>query len=360
MGAGGQGNSGAGSIAGGSQGGVAEGVGRNGMGLVCVTGGTGLIASNIVRRLLQLGYTVRATVRNPQDKKKTAILWNLEGANERLSIVGADLLQEGSFDAALEGVEGVFHTAGPVLPEDPNNPQATMIDPTVNGALNVLRSCAKSSTMRKIVMTSSCSAVRYDYGRSADDPPLDESSWSNVDYCKDHQMWYAIAKTQAEQEAWKFSQEHNLNLVVVNPSFVVGPFLGDFPSSTVSYIYYVLHGKIEEYTNQILGFVHIDDVVEAHILGYEKAEASGRYICSSEVAHWEQIMDLMRSKYPAKIPTSCKRDNTEPIPHSLNTSKLQRLGLKSFKSLDQMFDDCLQDFSKKGLLPQLSCSTTPA
>ncbi|CAM6107193.1 unnamed protein product [Calypogeia fissa] len=65
MGAGGQGNSGAGSIAGGSQGGVAEDAGTK-RGLVCVTGGTGYIASNIVRRLLHLGYTVRATVRNPR------------------------------------------------------------------------------------------------------------------------------------------------------------------------------------------------------------------------------------------------------------------------------------------------------
>lgn len=35
----------------------------DGTGLVCVTGGTGFIASWLIMRLLQRGYSVRATVR---------------------------------------------------------------------------------------------------------------------------------------------------------------------------------------------------------------------------------------------------------------------------------------------------------
>lgn len=60
------------------------------------------------------------------------MLWKLEGAKERLNIVGANLMQEGSFDEAMEGVEGVFHTAGPLYPEDPKgDPQVwTKMEPT--------------------------------------------------------------------------------------------------------------------------------------------------------------------------------------------------------------------------------------
>jgi hypothetical protein len=47
--------------------------------------------------------------------QKTAHLWKLPGAKERLQIVRADLLEEGSFDSAVMACEGVFHTASPVL-----------------------------------------------------------------------------------------------------------------------------------------------------------------------------------------------------------------------------------------------------
>lgn len=42
-------------------------------------------------------------------------LWRLEGAKERLRVVRADLMEPGSFDDAVFGCHGVFHTASPVL-----------------------------------------------------------------------------------------------------------------------------------------------------------------------------------------------------------------------------------------------------
>lgn len=47
--------------------------------------------------------------------KKVGHLWGLEGAKERLQLVRADLLEEGSFDDAVMACEGVFHTASPVV-----------------------------------------------------------------------------------------------------------------------------------------------------------------------------------------------------------------------------------------------------
>lgn len=49
--------------------------------------------------------------------KKVGHLWNLTGAKERLELVRADLLEEGSFDDAVMACEGVFHTASPVITE---------------------------------------------------------------------------------------------------------------------------------------------------------------------------------------------------------------------------------------------------
>lgn len=130
-------------------------------GRVCVTGASGYVASWLVKRLLQSGYHVIGTVRDPGsitpfllhhhqlmslfifrqnsvliwtrfthlfrlqdgtnnnrfagDHKKLAHLWELEGAKDRLQLVKANLMDEGSFDDAIMGCEGVFHTASPVV-----------------------------------------------------------------------------------------------------------------------------------------------------------------------------------------------------------------------------------------------------
>ncbi|RVW89106.1 Dihydroflavonol 4-reductase [Vitis vinifera] len=83
--------------------------------VVCVTGASGYIASWLVKLLLQRGYTVKATVRDPNDPKKTEHLLALEGAKERLHLFKANLLEEGSFDSVVDGCDGVFHTASPVV-----------------------------------------------------------------------------------------------------------------------------------------------------------------------------------------------------------------------------------------------------
>ena len=49
------------------------------------------------------------------DPKKTEHLLSLDGAKERLQLFKADLLEEGSFDSAVDGCQGVFHTASPVI-----------------------------------------------------------------------------------------------------------------------------------------------------------------------------------------------------------------------------------------------------
>lgn len=55
-------------------------------------------------------------------------------------------------------------------------------------------------------------------------------------------LWYAYAKTLAEKEAWKIAKEKAMDLVVVNPSFVVGPLLAPQPTSTLLLILGIIKG----------------------------------------------------------------------------------------------------------------------
>jgi nucleoside-diphosphate-sugar epimerase len=61
--------------------------------------------------------------------------------------------------------------------------------------------------------------------------------------CGFPQMWYAVAKTLAEKEAWQFASDNQLDLIVVLPSFVVGPSLPADNSKTVNDVLHLLKGK---------------------------------------------------------------------------------------------------------------------
>ncbi|GMN26251.1 hypothetical protein TIFTF001_001238 [Ficus carica] len=84
--------------------------------------------------------------------------WKKVLSKDRLQLFKANLLEEGSFDSAVDGCEGVFHTASPVY-SHANDPEAELLEPALKGTLNVLKSCAKSPSVRLVVLTSSAAAV---------------------------------------------------------------------------------------------------------------------------------------------------------------------------------------------------------
>lgn len=57
------------------------------------------------------------------------------------------------------------------------------------------------------------------------------------------QLFYAYAKTTGEKEAWRVAKECGIDLVVVNPSFVVGPLLAPQPTSTLLLILSIVKGQ---------------------------------------------------------------------------------------------------------------------
>ncbi|XP_006660279.1 tetraketide alpha-pyrone reductase 1-like [Oryza brachyantha] len=327
-------------------------------GRVCVTGASGFVASWLVKRLLESGYHVLGTVRDPGNHKKVGHLWNLAGAKERLELVRADLLEEGSFDDAVMACEGVFHTASPVITETDSN-KATILDSAINGTLNVLRSCKKNPSLKRVVLTSSSSTVRLK--DEADLPPnasLDETSWSSMEFCESLQIWYAIAKTLAEKAAWEFAKENGIDLVAVLPTFVVGPNLSHELSPTSTDVLGLFQGETTKFTVYgRMGYVHIDDVAICHILAYETARAAGRYICNSAVLDVNELLALLARRFPSyPIPKSLPCVYGEQT-YDFSTAKVRELGMMKFRDVEEMFDDAVESLRAHGHL--LSRSSSP-
>ena len=92
-----------------------------------VTGASGFIATQVVKQLLEKGYEVRATVRSAAAKDKVQALLDLgEAFPGTVTLYEADLLKEGSFDAAVKGADFVFHTASPFIREV-HDPQKDLV-----------------------------------------------------------------------------------------------------------------------------------------------------------------------------------------------------------------------------------------
>ncbi|CAL5352435.1 unnamed protein product [Camellia sinensis] len=270
-----------------------SGVGKT----VCVTGASGYIASWLVKLLLQRGYTVKASVRDPSDPKKTQHLLALEGAKERLHLTKANLLEEGCFDSLVDACEGVFHTASPFY-HDVKDPQVELIDPALKGTLNVLGSCAKNPSVKRVVLTSSVAAVAFNGRPRAPDVVVDESWFSDPEFCKQNKLWYVLSKTLAEDAAWKFTKEKGIDMVTINPAMVVGPLLQPTLNTSAAAILNLINGS-QTFPNSTFGWVNVKDVANAHIQAFEIPSANGRYCLVESVAHYSEVVKILQELFPA-------------------------------------------------------------
>ncbi|XP_059633984.1 vestitone reductase-like [Cornus florida] len=328
--------------------------GNDDKGIVCVTGGTGYLASWLIMKLLQHGYSVRTTIRSDPDKKKDVnFLTNLPGASEKLQIFNADLEQPSSFDAAVEGCIGVFHVAHPIDFED-KEPEQVKTRRAINGTLGILKACLDSKTVKRVVYTSSASTVVFnDKGLEE----MDESTWSDTDFIRELKTFgasYMISKTLTERAALKFAEEHGLDLVTVIPSYTVGPFICPRCPSSVYTSLSMIFGDKDHY--KLLArtpFVHVDDVASAHIFLLEYPDAKGRYLCSAAELTIYQMSEYLSSRYPQyQIPNAdCLKEFEGFFKYPcLSSKKLMDSAFKYKYGLDEMYDEAIQCCKEKGFL----------
>ncbi|KAL4395189.1 hypothetical protein AHAS_Ahas02G0227100 [Arachis hypogaea] len=327
-------------------------------GRVCVTGGTGFIGSWIIKNLLQHGYSVNTTVRsNPEHKRDISFLTNLPGASQNLQILNADLSNPESFSAAIEGCIGVFHVASPVEFEL-KEPEEVMIKRTTDGAVGILKACLNSNTVKRVIYTSSSSAVLY-HNSGKDDHEevvLDESFWSDVDYLRASKIdgwFYSVSKTLTEKAVLEFGEESGLDVVTLVPTFVLGPFICPKLPSSVHASLSLAFGDRGPFGSLLQApMVHVDDVARAHIFLLEHPNPKGRYNCSSSLVTVETMSEVVSSKYPEfQLSTlkSIKKIKGENVPH-LNSKKLIDAGFEFKYGTEETFEEAIQCCKEKGYL----------
>ncbi|TGA97618.1 aldehyde reductase [Sporolactobacillus shoreae] len=271
---------------------------------VLVTGGTGYLASWIVKGLLEKGYDVRITVRNKADVKKYEHLLHIEKATEgHLSVYEADLLKDGSFNEAAQGCDVVFHTASPFFIAGIKDAKKDLIEPAKKGTQNVLNAVNRARTVRRVVLTSSVAAIYSDNCELKGKTAFTEADWNETS-SPSHQP-YSFSKTVAEKEAWEMCKKQDKwDLVTINPSFLLGPSLTTRKDSTsISTIVDFLSGKYKSGVPDFsTGYVDVRDVAKAEIAAAFTEDASGRYVLSAGEASLAQIAATLEKCFPGQYP----------------------------------------------------------
>ncbi|HET9877147.1 MAG TPA: aldehyde reductase [Mycobacterium sp.] len=270
---------------------------------VLVTGGSGYIASWIVRYLLEDGHRVRATVRNPDKPKGLEHLHALDSEHPgRLTLHRADLLDQGSFSTAMDGCELVIHTASPFLLGTIRDAQRQLITPALEGTRNVLSSVNQTESVKRVVLTSSVVSI---YGDNADMQGKDcftEADW-NTTSTADHQP-YPYSKTVAEREAWAIQEpQQRWDLVTINPSMVLGPALttASVSGSMTMMRYFVDLSFAAGAPALQMGTVDVRDVARAHIAAGFTPAAHGRYLVNSEIISMLGLSRMLRRHFGPRL-----------------------------------------------------------
>ncbi len=256
------------------------------MGKTLVTGGSGFVGSHVVRALAARGDDVRLLVRRGSGLDHLADL-----EFERSS---GDVMDRRAVTRAMDGVERVFHIAGSTSMHPRHREK--VFDLNVKGTRIVLEE-SLAADVQRVVFTSSVAAI----GPAKPRGTADESQPFRAGALG---ITYANSKHEAEVEALRLTA-HGLPVVIVNPSFVLGP--EDPKGTSMELVRRFLLGRIPAYVDGGLNIVDVRDVAAGHLLADEKGEPGERYILAARNFTFDRLFADMvrlsgREHAPVKLP----------------------------------------------------------
>jgi dihydroflavonol-4-reductase len=237
---------------------------------VLVTSGSGYVGTQLIAAVLRDGRRVRATVRSlEREADVRAAVRRGDPDDSGLEVVAADLTADEGWTAAAAGCEEVHHVASPMVQTD--DPDEVIV-PAREGTLRALRA-ARDAGARRVVLTSSFAAVGYS---PKPDAEYTEADWTDPD--TPGLAPYPRSKAIAERAGWDFIEREGgeTELVVVNPTFILGPTLTTQVRSSLQLTKAMLDGAMPVVRRQRFGVADVRDVADLHVRAMATPQAAGK------------------------------------------------------------------------------------
>lgn len=236
-----------------------------------MTGADGFVGLHVVRELVEQGHEVRGTHRRPASSATLRAL----GAEP----VTADVLEPESLRDAFGGVEAVVHCAGAVGAP----PVGPAWEANASGPSNVVHAAAEVGAPR-VVVTSSVLALGFaPPGRAGDERHSVEPRAP---------LAYPRSKRAGELGALRAGAQRGVDVVVLNPGYVLGPPVdrdGSPGSSAVVGQY--LRGRLPAVIGGRTNVVDVRDVAAAHVLAVSRGRPGERYVIGGHDIAWAELIE---------------------------------------------------------------------
>ena len=251
--------------------------------MILVTGGTGLVGSHLIYKLVTSGNNPIVLKRNTSDVskiKKTFSYYSNDVDNlfDKIKWIDGDILDYSSLLNAMEGVSQVYHAAASVSFH--SSDKKTLIATNIKGTANIVNS-ALEKKVNKLLHVSSIGAL----GRAESNGIVTEDAhWNSK-----KSSVYSTSKYNAEMEVWRGIAE-GLNTVIINPSIILGP--SDWNSGS-SKLFNTMYNGLKFYSMGSNGFVDVEDVAKTMILLMNSEIINERFIVNSENISYKQFFTWM-------------------------------------------------------------------
>ena len=241
---------------------------------VLVTGANGFLGTNTVHQLLNEGYKVKGLVR-----KKINL--NLI-PHPNLEIVEGDITILSDIEKAIEDCFFVIHIAATTNLKLLKYKEYEFIN--VIGTRNILN-VSINNEVKKLIYVSTANVFGFGTLKKlgnetvAIKEPFDKS-------------FYSISKLEGQKVI--FSKSKSIDVVVVNPSFMIGPFDSKPTSGRIIliglkkyFLFYPPGGK---------NFIHVNDVSKGIVCALEKGRNGEAYLLSNENLSYKQFYKKLHIK----------------------------------------------------------------
>jgi nucleoside-diphosphate-sugar epimerase len=282
--------------------------------LVLITGITGHIGFRTLVFALHVGYNIRGVVRKQDQVSQIRSQKSIKPFLDQLEIIVIpELFVEGAFDNALRGVNLIIHIASP-LPHKTNDIENDMVQPIIQGTLNLLSSALSTPSTQRIVMTSSIVAIMpfaipgtgdtsttYTPSSRVSNPPM--GPYPSPSHA------YRSGKARALNAADEFMSTHNPHFTLINimPGFVFGAHelatekdAGTHGSNKILMSILGKKGRTEGCVGTV---VHVDDVARIHVqaLDQELVVGNKSFLATSLTEDLDEAKEIVRRCYREEV-----------------------------------------------------------